>query len=873
MLDWLHTMLGLLRAGEDDADRLLERRILAAKSVLLFEQVWRALLWPFVLTGCFLFVSILGLWSLTPGWLHGLTLFALAIGLVFLLVPLARVRWPGRDEALRRLERDSGSRHRPASTWDDTLVQTDSPESTALWRLHRERVRKLVNSLKPKFPSPKLAGIDPFALRALVMLLLVSASVAVGAGAWDRIAGAFSFDPTNAAQRYRLHAWVTPPVYTGKPPIVLADGQARKGSDQGEPETRTVPEGSVILVRVHGAATTRPTIVFDETDARKNIRLEAEQAEGQMAEYRLTLAKSGHLSVRDSGRSSIRWSFDVTPDQTPAIRLVEDPTTTPRGALRLVYAVIDDYGVSQAEARFSLPLSAEAKSSGAATLNPQARADPLIKPPVIALRLPSANVTSGEGRTFKDLTSHPWAGQRVSMQLVARDQGGNEGTSDAVQLTLPQREFNKPLARAIIEQRGKLVISRLAREGVAQALEGLTISPEKFQMDKSVYLALRSAYWRLQRRTDDEALISVVDQLWDVAVNIEDGDLSDAERELQAAQDRLMRAIQDGASEQQIAKLVDELRAALNRFMRSLAQNARERGLANFDNKDLENGIVSSRDLDQLLGKIEDLARTGSRDLAQRLLGELRDILERLQMGMRGQDMQRDQMMKAVEGLGEIIAKQQKLMDETFEMRRQRGGRRGEDGRRPGQSGQRPGQREGQSPSNQGRQGMGEGGAGKGPKGGGGSGGLAKRQGELGGQLGRLMEQLEALGAKPPDQLQGAGQAMGDAQRSLDGQALGRATQQQGLALDRLRKGTQSMAEQMMKMMGAQMGRAGQGKRDPLGRPDRTQGPDLGSSVRVPDEIDIQRAREILDELRRRLSEPTRPLLELDYLERLIRSF
>ena len=43
--------------------------------------------------------------------------------------------------------------------------------------------------------------------------------------------------------------------------------------------------------------------------------------------------------------------------------------------------------------------------------------------------------------------------------------------------------------------------------------------------------------------------------------------------------------------------------------------------------------------------------------------------------------------------------------------------------------------------------------------------------------------------------------------------------------------------------------------------------------MKVPDEIDIQRAREILDELRKRLGEPTRPMLELDYLERLIQQF
>src|SRR5262249_58229087 len=103
---------------------------------------------------------------------------------------------------------------------------------------------------------------------------------------------------------------------------------------------------------------------------------------------------------------------------------------------------------------------------------------------------------------------------------------------------------------------------------------------------------------------------------------------------------------------------------------------------------------------------------------------------------------------------------------------------------------------------------------------------------------------------------------------------LDRATQQQSLALDRLRKGAQSMAEQMMEGAEAQS-RQGPGNngRDPIGRPDRSNRPDLGLSVQVPDAIDIQRAREVLDELRRRLGDPSRPAVELDYFERLITPF
>ena len=81
----------------------------------------------------------------------------------------------------------------------------------------------------------------------------------------------------------------------------------------------------------------------------------------------------------------------------------------------------------------------------------------------------------------------------------------------------------------------------------------------------------------------------------------------------------------------------------------------------------------------------------------------------------------------------------------------------------------------------------------------------------------------------------------------------------------------------MMQQMFGQQGQqqtAGRGpnrnQRDPLGRPQRTQGPDLGNTVQVPDEIDVERARRILNAIRERLGERFRPRFELDYLERLL---
>ena len=97
-----------------------------------------------------------------------------------------------------------------------------------------------------------------------------------------------------------------------------------------------------------------------------------------------------------------------------------------------------------------------------------------------------------------------------------------------------------------------------------------------------------------------------------------------------------------------------------------------------------------------------------------------------------------------------------------------------------------------------------------------------------------------------------------------------------------MRQGAQNLAQAMQQQFGlgpgpGQPGRTGQARAgqetDPLGRPmrGREYGDDV--TVKVPGEIDVQRARRILEELRRRLGDANRPKLELDYIERLLKDF
>ena len=57
------------------------------------------------------------------------------------------------------------------------------------------------------------------------------------------------------------------------------------------------------------------------------------------------------------------------------------------------------------------------------------------------------------------------------------------------------------------------------------------------------------------------------DLLWQTALRVELGDVPFAERRLEEARQRLMDALQRGAGQAEIEKLMDELQEALDRYL------------------------------------------------------------------------------------------------------------------------------------------------------------------------------------------------------------------------------------------------------------------------------------------------------------------
>ena len=168
---------------------------------------------------------------------------------------------------------------------------------------------------------------------------------------------------------------------------------------------------------------------------------------------------------------------------------------------------------------------------------------------------------------------------------------------------------------------------------------------------------------------------NVVQRLWQMAVGLEDGDITNAQDALRAAENALQQALDRGASDQEIKALMDQLRAAMDRFMQAMAEQLKNnRELAR--PLDPNTRMLSSRDLQSMLDRLENLARNGAKDAARQLLQQLQEMMENLQMGMPDMNEGDEDMMSALDELGDMIRQQQQLRDRTFQQgqdQRQRG--------------------------------------------------------------------------------------------------------------------------------------------------------------------------------------------------------
>jgi uncharacterized protein (TIGR02302 family) len=851
--DWREALRARLATWRQTRPR---RLTLLAQGALIFERFARTVAPALIVTGFFVALSWTGLWLGAPSWLRVLGVSAFVGALVATLTRLRAFSWPSAGQARDAL--DAGGSDAPAAALADALANSGDPRTQGLWRLHQLRAERLAAKLRPVVPSPRLWTIDRYALGALAVLALCATGLLAGPEKYARVAAAFDWRwrPADAAPS-RLDAWIDPPAYTAKPPIVL--------SLSGAPEDAiAAPVGSVIVVRAANAAALRVG-----TQGGIEAAPAAASPEAAAKEQRFTLRGDGRLSIsRDSGEIA-HFALRAIPDLPPRITPLGAPQINLHGSFVLAYRIEDDYGARDAQV---------AARPSAGETAPDAH--PLVQPPSGSLDLPSGPGGLGEAKTTLDWSDSPYAGARVDLSLRVHDEGGNEGQAILQNFILPGRVFKNPLALALVEQRRILALDSGQKDKTLAAVDALMIAPEIFTPDPKIYLGLRFAHDSLRHARSDAELVAVVDFLWEMALQIEDGDASQAERDLRAAEKALRDALKNGAPPEQIAKLTEQLQKALDQYLKAMEAKAPKAGKP--AESDTGNGqSVTPKDLKSMLDQLAEAAKNGDKDAAMEMLDRMQDMLENLRTAEQSQQSQQAaQKRRMMRDVDNLMREQQKLRDDTYSQ--ERGNPKGLDqqaGQEPNQDeaqdgqgesqqdrgapspgagkGKKPGQR-GQSQQGQGEQGQGE-------------------QDELGQRQGQLEEKLDALRRRAEGQ--GAGKGLSDAAEAMKQaeQALRQgddesALSAQGRALEGLRKGAAEMAQQGdengpsddQDQAGDKNGQGmkGQNGEGVFGRANKQNNIDATAA---------QKARKVLEELRRRLSDPNRAREELDYLERLIR--
>ncbi len=827
----------------------IERKITAARLALAWEGLWGALCWPLILTMGLAATLFSGLLPLFPDVLrYGLLAF-LAAAITWSLRALLKIRWPSTYAAMRRIEARSSLFNRPLSTADDTPAGEVLDERTlALWEEHKRRQLAKLSDLKVGTPQSRWRDHDPLSLRVpAAIALLASLLLAQGDGR-SNLNNALRVGPAAAQRPLALDAWLKPPSYTGKPPLLLTSpAQVEKLKVDGG---ILVPAGSGLVLRLDGARS--PRLAFyaltDKTTELKDLAATTKFT-NSLFEAEAKLKTSALIKVFDGTRELAAWQVSLIPDKPPSIAIVGEPRAESLGSLTVKWKAADDYGVSAITAQ--IDLSDNQEDGVGFTGNGVF----LFDPPKFPIGLHKSSPREELGSTSADLTAHPWAGLMVDMTLEASDAAKQTAKSDVKSFKLPERFFSKPLAQVLIEQRKTLIMDPDDAKTVEKLLSALLIYPKGLIENGGTHIAIATIISRIRNLHDHSDVEEAIDLLWQVALSVEEGDLADARAELEAARKALERALAEGASPERLKELMEDLRKSMDRYMQSMQKEAEKRqaqGQTNKNRSSQNSRTITQQDLQEMLDTIEKLTQNGAKEAAQELLSQLDEILKNLEPGMAEQRGQQSDSAttEMLNELSDLMRRQQELMDKTQRAQP------GEDGDPLDPQGDDPGNRSGER----------------------GSRGLAGEQGDIGKLLEQFMKQLGQNGLRSPPALGEAGKQMGEAERSLQQQEHERALGQQGEALGQLREGAQDMARQIQQQGQSgqdNTGREGESRgetHDPLGRPMPSRGDNFGPKENMlPSELAIRRAREILDILRSRANTPDLPRVDKDYIERLLR--
>ncbi len=856
-------------------------------------EIWQAFAPLFAIVAVFSIIAMLGLFERVSDQTAAFAALVFFTGTVIsLLRGWRRYRSPDKADAIAALDQQSDLR--PLSSLRDRPARPDS-EGVALWRAHETRLTDAARRLNVPGFRDRWHAADPVVLRLILPIAVFAAVLFAGVNGPSRLMQALNPDYGSlmGAETITIEAWITPPPHTGRAPVLFKPDQS---------EAR-VPAGSVMTLRVQAPSAPKLRTISGGDRRTENFLETPDQA----YQVETTIQADTEISVRWWGERRT-WTILASPDDPPTAIFVEMPVMDESDRASFSWKVTDDYGVSQLELAF----------------RPEGSDGDYDREPV---DLGAVSPTEAEDDAALELTRHRYAGLRVEARLIATDGAGQEGMSEPHVFILPEKLLLQPLAKAIQDVRvtilredeaytetgpaedavlpGELYLTATQRiqnapGGIVRAalmLDAITFEAERYFEDILIYSGLRSALRTLEVSSALDEAKTTEPLLWGLALRAEYGSAADALARLLAARAALEEALRDGASEEEIARLMEAFKQAAQNYVAARMAEALANGLdappSDTDSGQAGGQGLGGSDFADMLDALEDLTQTGATDQARQLLADITNMLENLEFqqgqgsgdgfpGMPGEQGESDEDMPEKERelsdtmreLSELLAQQRELNDET--LAQQRGERSGENqpGGDPSDQGEQG--RSGQEQEGENAPGQADGQTGRSlverqlrlgdlvEE-------LARRQGDGGGETG---EEGEGGGLLDADTLDAIERAQRRAGRALEEGNEMRALRNQEQATRQLRELAEGLADELDERRAQRLGEGDeglQGSTDPFGR-STTGGIDDSNSVDIPDQIERQRARDILDELRRRYG-ATPDEEERDYLERLLDRF
>ena len=831
----------------------------------LIHHIWRPFFWTLFFCGLWM----IGVPSFFGSGVSIITSIIFIIGLIYLIRrDVLTFHLPTNKKLDHRIEEKSDLPRGHIALLEDKLANPKKHETRDLWHDAHQKILKSLANLKAPNLRATLAKTDPYALRFLAVLVFISGLMLSGHQWKDRIFnGLTPFSVSSVLSQGRsTHLWVKPPEYTQMPSIHI------EGTNSGD-EALNIPEGSEIKIRLHSMLGTYFAPTLSINGASVNMTHHGEGLYG----YEGKIENGERITITQTLIPRANWKYTLIPDTPPEI-YSDAPKDKPlhevieNSQIRIPLIVKDNYSVKDLSMRMDID-------------------DMLIERPLGKAAEDIRLVMSAPNAEFKispiyDMTWHTWAGLPVTFEYKAIDHSGQSATLDKIQLTLPERVFEHPMAKSLIAARKRLAWDyKDSFVDISEDLNNLLNAPDYFQHNRTIFLAIRTAAARLyfaDKKPEQyriAAATEVIKLLWDAAITIEDGNLSLAMRDLRDARSALENAMRDpNTSKDEIARLMDNLREKMQNYFAELQRDMQKRMENGEQFPELSGEMISPDVLAQLMEEIEQALRDGDEKKAQELMAKLQRMMEMVDQSMMAQMPKDMQMMKeGVNELQELIDKQKELLIQT-------------EAYTP------------QNPSEQTFQGQN-------------NDMLEKMMKDFGIELknipprpfaqdtpkdkkedfdfkakkieqdglryilGQLMLDVSEHVDDIPETMGLAEQEMRGSAENLEASDANGSIPHQEKAIEYLQDAQDNLSKQLSQRMQQMVGVGMNGgqRYDPLGRPyggeDGKGNPNDNSKVKVPDEAEKKRVDDIIKQLRDRSSDRQRSREELEYFRRLLRQF